>query len=186
MAPRRITGPSSASEAAATGVPTREIIAYARRLLLRQYHAHAQDIDDLIGQALLDFVTVARDGRPCQDGLFLVIVRRRACDFWRRRHAELPLDAARNVGYTFDDTQLQGQIIQRRLARATLSKSHLAKGRLRAITDRILAGSSFSEACEAIGVPRGSRERYRHALQGFVQTLVPGHHADVARRNGEE
>ena len=49
MAPRRIPVPSSASEAAATGVPTREIIAYARRLLLRQYHAHAQDIDDRIG-----------------------------------------------------------------------------------------------------------------------------------------
>jgi DNA-directed RNA polymerase specialized sigma24 family protein len=161
--------------------PTPEIIGYARRLLIRQYHAPAQDIDDLIGQALLDFVTVARAGRPCQDGLFLVIARRRACDFWRKRHAELPLDAARNVGYTLDDTHLQGQIIQRRLARETLSKGHLAKGRLRAITDRILAGSSFSEACKASGIPRGSRGRYRHALRSFVEGLLAGRSRRASR-----
>jgi len=176
MAPRRTFAFVSPFSADNVCVPTPRVIGYARRLLFRQYHSNAQDIDDLIGQALLDFVAAARTGRPCQDGLFLVILRRRACDFWRRRHAEVPLDAARDVGYALDDTRLQTQFIQRRLARATLTKGVLAKVRLRAITDRILAGLSFSEACAATGIPRGSRERYRHALRSFVDTIMGTSH----------
>jgi DNA-directed RNA polymerase specialized sigma24 family protein len=167
----------AAAETDVVDAPTPQIIGYARRLIRRRYHASAQDTDDLVGQALLDFVEAGRGGRPCRDGLFLVIAHRRACDFWRRHRTELPLEAAAAVAYALDDSRLDERILRRRLRQAILAGSRLDKRRILGITNEILSGASFADACRATGVPRGSQGRYRQALRGLLAVelgLCPG------------
>jgi DNA-directed RNA polymerase specialized sigma24 family protein len=137
-------------------------------LVRRQYQIRAQDVDDIIAQALLDFVKADRRGRPCSDGLFLVIARRRACDFWRNRRTELPIAAASSVASKMDEGQLLERTIQERLLRAGSSRGRINKRRLLGITSRILAGATFAEACRAAGIPRGSQGRYRRTLQKLL------------------
>lgn len=81
---RTATSCGSAREAKASVPPTPGIIKDAERLLSRRYRIRGQDIADLIGQALLDFISAKKSAPPKHDGLFPVIARRRACDYWRR------------------------------------------------------------------------------------------------------
>jgi DNA-directed RNA polymerase specialized sigma24 family protein len=174
MAPPTAAVASSAPAGQESWVPTPEIIGYARRLLLRQYHFHPQDLDDLIGQALLDLAVAAKRVCSNHDGLFLVIVRRRACDFWRRHRADLPLSEASRVTCTPEEYHLDEMLIQQRLLSVTLSRNRLDKRRLIRITRQIFAGSTFAEACREAGVPRGSQGRYRRTLRDLLTTEVVG------------
>ena len=164
----------------ASGVPSQPAIAYARRLVRRQYQVRYEDADDIIAQALLDFVRAAdRCGRRCSDGLFLVIVRRRICDFWRSRRSELPLRAASSVPCRIDDGHLVERTLQERLLRVSTARGRLDRRRLLAVTTQIFAGSTFAEACRASGIPRGSQGRYRQTLRelfamGLDPTTSPG------------
>ena len=141
-------------------------------MIRRKHHIPEQEVDDVVASALLDFTIARSHGRECGDGLFLVIAHRRACDFWRTRHAELPLDAASRVANSFEDRHLDEREIQQSLFRCTLHRGVIERRRLLWITNRILGGESFSEACRASGVPRGSQTRYRERLRGFLEDPV--------------
>jgi DNA-directed RNA polymerase specialized sigma24 family protein len=152
-------------------VPSESLIAYAHRLVRRQYQVRVEDADDVIAEALLDFVREQRRGRPCGDGLFLVIVRRRACDFWRGRRREVPLGSASSVACRLDDRHLLEEKIQERLLRLSTARSRLHRRRLLSVTKRIFEGATFSEACRASGIPRGSHGRYRLYLRSLLLSV---------------
>ena len=122
----------------------------------------------MIAEALLDYVRAARRGCLCSDGLFLVIVRRRACDFWRGHANELPLKAASSVACKPNDGPLLERTLRDRLLRLSTARSPLHRRRLLAITSRIFEGATFAEACRASGIPRGSHGRYRKSLQDVL------------------
>ena len=129
----------------------------------------------MIASALLDFTAMRRTGRECGDGLFLVIAHRRACDFWRAHRVELPLEAASRVASVPQEARLAERAIEERLLHSTLERGLLERRRLLRITHRILAGASFTEACRAAGVPRGSQARYRERLRCFLDTPAVRH-----------
>ncbi len=157
---------------AAVSMPTVALIGYARRLLARRYHVPAQDVDDVIANAILDFILVGSSGRPCKDGLFLVIAQRRACDFWRAHRSELPLEAASRVACELDKDHLERRAIQERLLRTASVRSRLDTKRLLGIMRAIFAGASFAEACRQTAIPRGSQGHYRRFLRDFLCTTT--------------
>jgi len=148
------------------------VIAYARRLVRRQYQVGWEDAEDVVAEALLDFVRASRRGAACNDGLFLVIVRRRACDFWRNRRHDLPLGAAEAVACRLNVDSLMERTLRDRLLGISSTRSRLYRRRLLAVTSRILGGATFAEACRASGIPRGSQGRYRKSLQEFLETGI--------------
>jgi DNA-directed RNA polymerase specialized sigma24 family protein len=148
-------------------VPSEPVIAFARRLARRQRLCR-EDADDVVAQAFLDFVRADRGGRRCDDGLFLVIVRRRISDFWRSRRSEIPLRETPSVACRIDDRHLVERALQERLLRMSVARGRLDKRRLLAVTTRIFAGSTFAEACRASGIPRGSQARYRRTLRELL------------------
>jgi hypothetical protein len=165
----------------ASGVPTVALIGYARRLIARRFHIPSQDVDDVVAASVLDFLSVGCSGRPCRDGLFLIIAQRRACDFWRAYRAQLGLDAASRVGCMPNVSRLEERMIQRQLLRAAVG-TRLDARRLLGITSRIFAGESFTEACRGIGVPRGSQGRYRQALRDLLERTSLRRGATARRR----
>jgi len=163
VSPTRVSTSSS--------VPSEAVIAYARRLIRRQGRYSLEDVDDIIGQALLDFVRADRCGRPCSDGLFLVIVRRRSCDFWRSRRASPPIEAAPEVACWPNDDHLMERTLQESLLRVSAIRHRVDRRRLLGITRHVFSGATFAEACRAIGIPRGSQGRYRQYLRELVTGL---------------
>jgi len=153
-------------------VPSDPVIAFARRLARRRHNLRREDADDIVAQALLDFVRADRGGRQCDDGLFLVIVRRRISDFRRSRRSELPLGEAPSAACRIEDGHLVERTLQERLIRMSAARGRLDKRRLLAVTTRIFAGSTFAEACRVSGIPRGSQSRYRRILQELLGTSL--------------
>jgi hypothetical protein len=148
------------------------VIAYARRLVSRQYQVRREDAEDVVAEALLDFVRASRRRIVCSDGLFLVIVRRRACDFWRNRRHDLPLGAAETVACRLNVDSLMERSLRDCLLGINTSRSRLYRRRLLAVTRGILAGATFAEACRASRIPRGSQGRYRKSLQEFLEAGI--------------
>jgi len=154
----------------ADGLPPEDLIRYTRRLLIRHYRIPSADIEDLVAESLLDYLKVPRR----RDGLLLTIAHRRACDFWRRRPVELPLAAAEDAICPPAQDGLDAELLERTASRFLSSRNRLDKERLLRVLHEILAGASFSEACRASGVPRGSQPRYRHTLrQCFESSVAP-------------
>jgi hypothetical protein len=149
-------------------------------LLLRQYHLHPRDVDDVISQALLDLVIAQKRAGVKSDNLFLVITRRRACDFWRRRKAEEKLVKSLPVSSsTYQEHG--GEWIERLLQRPGVQSGRTDRRRLLGIVHLVLAGASFSEACRESAIPRGSQMRYRRVLQASL-----GHLSSTAAASGPE
>jgi RNA polymerase sigma factor (sigma-70 family) len=74
--------PSRDFEATAT-----ELLPYLRRLVRYHYGIPAQETDDIVHEAVLDFLIQARRVERVQPGLLVVIARRRSVDYWRRRES---------------------------------------------------------------------------------------------------
>ncbi len=159
------------------------------RILARRYHLQTADRQDAIAEALLACVTAGGAIRVDMDGFFLVIACRRACDFWRRKSRETALTkkvALPEPGKGFEERLLLEEIAQHFFA----AKPTLEKSRALRVIRKILAGAGFSEACRTTGIPRGSRRRYRSALQSCFQNVLhssPGPDAscDCASANRE-
>jgi DNA-directed RNA polymerase specialized sigma24 family protein len=126
-----------------------------------------EDAEDIVADALLDFVRAGRRGMRLGDGLFLVIVRRRVCDFWRRRRCDVPLGAAVSLACGPDEAALLQRSLEDGLRRVRRTRAD--RERLVGVTTRILAGDTFAEACKATGIPRGSQNRFRKTLRTLLE-----------------
>ena len=77
----RASSPASREcESAAT-----ELLPFLRRLVRHHYGIPAQETDDVIHEAILDFLVQAQRLETVKPGLLVVIARRRCIDYWRRR-----------------------------------------------------------------------------------------------------
>ncbi len=93
-----------AEEIASGGAPSdeevlRSVLPDARKIAERAYKVPAQDVDDVLQQAAVDFLVHARRGAPATTGLMIVITRRRCLDFWRshyRSRREIGIDELRD------------------------------------------------------------------------------------------
>ena len=148
-------------------VPSASVLAYARRLARRQSRVSVEDAEDIVADALLDFVRAGRRGMRLGDGLFLVIVRRRVCDFWRRHRRDEALGAAVSLACGPDEGPLLRRSIEEGLRR--VRRTRVDRERLVGVTTRILAGDTFAEACTATGIPRGSQNRVRQTLRTLLE-----------------
>ena len=77
----------------------RAVLPDARKIAEHAYKIPAQDVDDVLQQAAIDFLLHARRGARATTGLMIVITRRRCLDFWRTsyrtRKKEIALDELR-------------------------------------------------------------------------------------------
>ena len=64
----------------------RSVLPDARKIAVHAYKIPAQEIDDVLQQAAVDFLVQSRRGAPATSGLMIVITRRRCLDFWRVRY----------------------------------------------------------------------------------------------------
>jgi RNA polymerase sigma factor (sigma-70 family) len=77
----------------------RSVLPDARKIAERAYKVPAQDVEDVLQQAAVDFLVYARRGAPATAGLMIVITRRRCLDFWRSRYRarkEVAIDELRD------------------------------------------------------------------------------------------
>ncbi len=74
----------------------RAVLPSARKIAQFGFRIPAQDVDDVLQQASIDFLVQSRRGARVSGGLMVVIVRRRCLDYWRSRYRsrvkEVPLD----------------------------------------------------------------------------------------------
>jgi DNA-directed RNA polymerase specialized sigma24 family protein len=105
------------------------------------------------------------------DGLFLVIARRRASDFWRHRKVERSFRASASTSLP-DRERIDSVLIGRSLLRFVRGRTDLEKQRLLEVARAAIEGSSFAEACRIAGIPRGSQGRYREILKEFLAYLA--------------
>jgi RNA polymerase sigma factor (sigma-70 family) len=90
---------SAAAAASSEEAVLRGVLPDARRLAERAFKIPAQDVEDVLQQAAVDFLVHARRGARASSGLMIVITRRRCLDFWRsryRRKQEIALDELRD------------------------------------------------------------------------------------------
>lgn len=167
-------------------LPSAGLVQQARALLLRRYRVSVSDVDDLVEDALLSYLTARSRGGEVRDGLFFVMACRRALDYARRRRLSAsPPRVRREPGKT-DVEPLEAEWLVRHLRRFLIGKPSGESGRMVGVVREILADSSWSEACRSAGIPRGSESRYRGALrQCFGILLRPPAAAAAApqRRN---
>lgn len=76
---------SGASSESGANVPSYAVLSQVDGMLLRRFHLMLADRQDVIAQALLDYVRAGLDVRRSNDAFFVVIARRRACDLLRHR-----------------------------------------------------------------------------------------------------
>lgn len=139
-------------------------IARARQLYLRHYLIPANEIDDVIGAARLDYLRASRGGRD--DGrLFFVIARRRACDFCRRRRLERSLVQLRQNPVEIDQGRLEKELFERMALQFAGQHPRLSKSRFMGVVRSILNDATVAQACRQNGIPRGSQPRYRTLLK---------------------
>ncbi len=148
----------------ASGLPGSVLVQRVDKILARTYHLQTADRQDVIAEALLECVRVREAIRKNMDGFFLVVARRRACDFWRRRSREdaLAANAApSNPGK--DETQVM--LLEEAAACFFAARTPLEGHRAQCAVREILEGATFTEACRAAMIPRGSQGRYRLLLR---------------------
>jgi DNA-directed RNA polymerase specialized sigma24 family protein len=86
----------------------RAVLPSARKIAQFGFRIPAQDVDDVLQQASIDFVVQSRRGARATGGLLVVITRRRCLDYWRNRYRsgvrEVGLDELRegDAGYPME------------------------------------------------------------------------------------
>ncbi|HSE63612.1 MAG TPA: hypothetical protein VLG15_08365 [Thermoanaerobaculia bacterium] len=146
------------------------MIERVRGILFHRHGMRPADVDDVIGDALVDYLRFARTS-AITDGLFLVIAQRRALDFLRRRKREIQLSASDQPATAPNREHLEGELLARAIHRYASARRNLDEARLLAVAGRILEGYSLAEACRESAIPRGSHSRYRKNLEGFLDRL---------------
>ncbi|HSE44080.1 MAG TPA: hypothetical protein VLA89_02000 [Gemmatimonadales bacterium] len=139
-----------------------------RRLFDRHYGIPPDDIDDLVGEALVDYVRTGKSG----DRLFFVIASRRACDFCRRRRRKPVFETTESLS-TAPSLNLETEMFEGMVARFSKARPRLDKPRLLGVVRDIMEGYSFAEACRQNGIPRGSQARCRTTLRECFDSLRP-------------
>lgn len=143
---------------------------YVQRMLASRYRMQPEDVEDLISQTFVDFLQAQPDAGKSGDGLFLLIARRRAADFWRHRKVELSLKAGPSSSPP-DREHLESVLLERVLIRFVHGSSDLERKRVLEVARAVIAGRSFAEACRDVGIPRGSQGHYRETLGRFLKYL---------------
>ncbi|MGH9443385.1 MAG: RNA polymerase sigma factor [Thermoanaerobaculia bacterium] len=64
----------------------RTVLPSARTIVRHGFRIPAQDVDDVLQQACVDFLVQSRRGARAAGGLMVVITRRRCLDYWRSRY----------------------------------------------------------------------------------------------------
>ena len=62
-----------------------ELLPRLRRMAIRRYHVPSQECEDILQDAVVDFLLQRRKYQDLQPGLLVVITRRRCADYWRSR-----------------------------------------------------------------------------------------------------
>jgi hypothetical protein len=156
------------------GAPGYDVPLRADGMLCRRYHLDVADRQDVIAQALLNYVTVAEEIRASENGLLFVLVRRRACDFLRHRGREGAV-LADEISSNSHADQANAGMLQRIAERFFAKKQESEQVRIQIVLREIFDGATFTEACHVARIPRGSQGRYRKVLrQCFRDTLRPG------------
>jgi DNA-directed RNA polymerase specialized sigma24 family protein len=109
------------------------------------------DIEDVIGDSVVEFLSEPVN-YSTGDGLFLVIVQRRAIDFLRSRSREVPLRQRRHPTVPPDRAHLERELLARMIRKYSSERKNA--DRLVAVADRVQEGLSFVEACHESGIPR--------------------------------
>lgn len=155
----------------ATIPPSEASLAYLRRRLVRQYGVAFSDVDDVIGDAVVSYLTARASGQAVGNGLFVVIACREACDRLRRRGLEIRHSGPSASASAPDVDRLQ-ILWLRRFARRFFGESkQLERRRMDALVMETAGGAPWPEACQVVGIPRGSQSRYRRALQNCFREL---------------
>lgn len=150
-------------------VPNPEVVARVRRMLTQRLGMQPADAEDVMSEAVLEVLSAPRDYSR-SDGLFLVIARRRAFDFWRHRKVELSFREMPTFSLP-DRDHIDSVLLQRSLLRFVQGKTELEQSRVLGVARAVLEGSSYAEACRKSGIPRGSQGRYRETLKAFLAYL---------------
>jgi DNA-directed RNA polymerase specialized sigma24 family protein len=145
--------------------PSEEAIHYARRLLIQRQKFNPSDADDIVSEALLDYLKAVKRFGPAE-GLFVTIVRRRAADFHRQKARQSNLaEIAIPAAVSPDVRRLETDALVRSTLRFFRRRPHANLFRLAGVVRRIADGESFPEACRSEAIPRGSRGRCLRALR---------------------
>lgn len=150
--------------------PSPEVVGYVRRMLTTRYRMQSEDVEDLVSQTFLDCLQASGAGTS-DDGLFLVIARRRVSDFWRHRKVELSFKAASKSSLP-DREHIDAVLLERALLRFIQGRTELEKTRILEVARAVVQGYSYAEACRSSGIPRGSQGRYREILKAFLAYLA--------------
>lgn len=154
------------SQSTSGGAPSPEILERVRRMLIRQHRLQSADVEDVMSDSIVDLLSAPSRN----DGLFLVIARRRAVDFIRRRSREQRQPISRRLSFLPDRNHLERELLTRAICRYA-SEKNLDTSRLLSVANRVFDGASFSLACRESGIPRGSQSRYRKTLGEFLDRL---------------
>jgi DNA-directed RNA polymerase specialized sigma24 family protein len=120
---------------------------------------------------MVDILSAPANGSR-SDGLFMVIARRRAVDFLRRRSRERSLSVGRPLTVPPERSHLYGELLARAIRRYAAETRNADAERLVGVAARALEGSTFAQACRESGIPRGSQSRYRKTLAAFLDRLL--------------
>ncbi len=152
-------------------LPSKATLVYLRRRLVRQYGVPFSDVDDVIDDAVVSYLIARANGQTVRAGLFVVIACREACDRLRRRGLEIR-HSVPSAGTSPPDLDRLQVLWLRRFARRFFGESeHLERRRIDALVMEIAGGAPWPEACQVVGIPRGSQSRYRRALQKCFRGL---------------
>lgn len=147
-------------------LPSADTVRYVRRLFRLRYRIPAADIDDVVSDAYLSLLRAEPTNLRDPDGLFVVVARRRAIDYQRLSIAQRARPWNMVPGHhQVDMSKLEEEQIVQELLRFVGENRSPDPDRLRELLTNILDGLPFGSACRAIGIPRGSRQRYLHALR---------------------
>ncbi len=156
-----------------------QLVRYVSHLLVNRYHVKSADVDDLLSDITVDYLTALHRDHTSPGGLFITIALRRACDYWRHIQRLRPVPRSQPAAINLD--HLEAAMLQRQLERFLSNWPVLRRDRLLGVLREILGGASFPEACRTMGIPRGSQGRYREALRACFQNTVHNRGARASR-----
>jgi hypothetical protein len=138
-------------------------------MLLYRHGLQPADVEDVISQSMVDFLSASAISST-SDGLFMVIARRRAADFLRERARELSLSAGRPLTVPPDRSHLERELLARAIRKYASEKNIRDPAQLLAVADRVLDGSSFSQACGEAGFLAAARA----VIEGISESFSTG------------
>jgi DNA-directed RNA polymerase specialized sigma24 family protein len=156
---------------ATTLLPDKLVVQRVNRLLARNYRLKPADRQDVIADALLECLRAGGEVRRNINSFFIAVARRRACDFWRRKSREDRF-ATKVLPPNSGDDRNERTLLEEFVEKILAAKSAPKRRRAQKIVHGVLEGASFTEACRAAMIPRGSQGRYRAMLQQCLDDVL--------------